>query len=299
MRFGIMSLQLEVLLPSGGAAADIVQHGADIDLARLVATLQAHGFDPIELSADLALFVPHVFAPATIERLAALQHETGLRYTVHLPLWSVEPSSPQPHVRQGALQALIDAVRVTWPLRPEVYVLHATGALAAEFFRMRLPDPLKAVLLDRFQRAAAASIEALLQATGIPSRALAVETIEFPLERTLALAEAYDLSICLDTGHLLAGFSGTTDLWDALERCLPRLAEVHLHDAPRAPSAAEPGYGSDHRPLGSGDLDVGRLLDRLAAAGFSGPLVFELELADARRSLEHIRRLRPALLPSR
>lgn len=297
MRFGIMSLQLEALLPPQADPAHLAQQAADVDLAGLVAALQAQGFNPIELSVDLALFVPHVFAPAAIERLAALQLETGVRYTVHLPLWSIEPSSPQPHVRQGSLQALIEAVRATQPLRPEVYVLHATGALAAEFFRMRLPPALKAALLDRFQRAAAASIETLLQATDLPTRALAIETIEFPLERTLALAEAYDLSICLDTGHLLAGFSGTTDLWDALERCLPRLAEVHLHDAPRAPSAAEPGYGSDHRPLGSGDLDVGRLLDRLVAAGFSGPLVFELGLADARRSLDYIRRLRPALLP--
>lgn len=298
MRFGIMSMQLESLLPSEVSAQQAVEHITRFDVAGLAARLHQQGFNPIELSGDLTLFAPDLFAPPAIDRLMALQQRDGLCYTVHLPLWSIEPSTPQPAVRRGSVEAIIATIQATWPLRPLAYVLHATGALAAEFYRMRLPPLARELILRQFQRNAAASISEILATTGIPSRRLALETIEFPLDLTLHLAEELDTAICLDTGHILAGFAGTTDLWGALDLCLPRLAEIHLHDAPRAASGDTPGYGTDHRPLGAGDLDVRRLLERLTRAGWDGPIVFELSVAAARESLEHIRRVRPMDVPA-
>jgi len=182
-----------------------------------------------------------------------------------------------------------DIVKATIPLRPEVYVLHATGSLAAEFYRMRLPELGRAMILRQFQAAARASLAAILAETGIPSRQLAIETIEFPFDLTLELAEQIDLSLCLDVGHILSGFSGPIDLFDALERMLPRLAEIHLHDSPRWTPDTPIVYGVDHQALGKGDLDLRRLLDRLEAAGFAGPLVMELTVPEAIASLEVIR----------
>jgi sugar phosphate isomerase/epimerase len=220
----------------------------------------------------------------------------GLSYTVHLPLWSVEPSTPLTPVRQGSAQAVIDIVKATQPLDPEVYVMHATGPLAAEFYRMRLPETARGLLLKLFQQNAGESIRSLLSETGVPSRRIAIETIEFPFELTLELAEAFDLSLCMDTGHILAGFSGPIGFFDALGACLPRLAEIHLHDAPWQGPEMTLGYGKDHQQLGQGDLDVALLLDRLAEARFNGPLIMELTVSEALASLELIRRVRPAVL---
>jgi sugar phosphate isomerase/epimerase len=166
-----------------------------------------------------------------------------------------------------------------------MYVLHATGALAAEFYRMNLPDPGKAFLLRQFQQGAYESIATILNETGIPSRQLAIETIEFPLGLTLELAERLDLSICFDTGHVLVGFSGPMDFFEALELCLPRLGEIHLHDGPAQGPEHIIGYGKDHAPLGTGDLDVERLLKRLLEVEFTGPIIFELTVEEALRSL--------------
>jgi sugar phosphate isomerase/epimerase len=295
MRFGIITMQRETLVPPGLDAGEVLAYVASLDHARLAERLWGAGFDPIELGGDMSLFLPHSFSPETIERLAALRAEQGLTYTVHLPLWSVEPSTPLDPVREGSVQVLVDMVRRTSPLEPEVYVLHATGPLAAEFYRMDLPEAAKAFILQLFQAGARESLRSLLEQTGLASRRLAIETVEFPLELTVALADELDLSLCLDTGHVLAGFSGAVELVTAVERCLPRLAEVHLHDSPRC-SADDPGYGLDHRPLGTGDLDVGDLLDRLVAAGFDGPLIFELSEDGARASLEVIRGQRPELV---
>jgi sugar phosphate isomerase/epimerase len=296
MRFGIITMQREALIPPGLTAEDAFAYIASLDHANLARELFQHGFNPIELGGDMPLFLPHTLAPPTIERLGELQREAEVTYTVHLPLWSVEPSTPLSPVRQGSVQALVNAIHATQPLEPEVYVLHATGALAAEFYRMALPDVAKAFLLRQFQAHARQSIEEILSATGIPPRKLAIETIEFPLDLTIELAETLDLSLCLDTGHVLVGFSGPIGLLDALELCLPRLAEIHLHDGPWQGPERNIGYGQDHQPLGSGDLDLPAFLDRLLAASFGGPLIFELTVPQALASLDVVRALRPEVI---
>ena len=291
MRFGIMAMQLEALVPSGIPAEQVMASIMAFDHAGLAKSLFDKGFNPIELGGDLGMFLPHAYSPEAIERLAALKAD-GLSYTLHLPLWSVDPSTPLTPVRKGSVDAVVQAIQATRPIDPEVYVLHATGALAAEFYNMKISEMARMLILRQFQNGARESIKSILAETGIPSRKLAIETIEFPLDLTLELAEELDLSMCLDAGHVLAGFPGWFDFFDVLEKLLPRLAEVHLHDCKKMPEGTR-GYGEDHKPLGHGDLDLGRFLDRLAAANFTGPLVFELKVDEALESLNVVKSIRP------
>ena len=291
MRFGIMAMQLDALIPPGLPADQVMANIAGFNFPNLVRSLYAHGFNPIELGGDLPMFLPHTFSPPVIQTLAELKEELGLSYTLHLPLWSVEPSTPLAPVRNGSVEALLQSIQLTLPLEPEVYVLHAFGALATEFYNMSLPSIAKTILLKQFQSNASQSIKTLLSESGIPSCKLAIETIEFPFQLTLELAEELDISMCFDTGHVLAGFSGAIDFFEALESCLPRLAELHLHDAPWHGKLNGPGYGLDHHPLGEGDLEVKRLLDSLERAGFQGPVIYELRLEQALASMEVIHRL--------
>ncbi|HSV85878.1 MAG TPA: cobamide remodeling phosphodiesterase CbiR, partial [Levilinea sp.] len=213
MRFGIMAMQLPMLVPSGPPEQVIAQI-AQFDHAGLVRRIHQQGFNLIELGGDLVLFMPHTYAPPAIEGLARLKEEKGLTYTVHLPLWSVEPSTPLRPVREGSVKAILDCIRATQPLEPESYVLHATGALAAEFTQMRLPPQAKALILRQFQQSAIHSLKTILSETNLANRRLAIETGEFPFDLTLEMAELLDLSICLDVGHVLAGFSGALDVFD-------------------------------------------------------------------------------------
>jgi len=296
MRFGIITMQREALVPSGMSMTEAMNYIATLDHADLARRLHSHGFSPIELGGDMQLFLPQSFDKPTIKKLAKLKSGSGLNYTVHLPLWSVEPSTPLSPVREGSVQALVDTIERTLVLDPELYVLHATGPLAAEFYAMNLPDLAKALILRQFQGHARDSIRTILERTGVPSRKIAIETIEFPFDLTVDLADQLDLSLCLDVGHILVGFSGPVELMDALEQCLPRLAEVHLHDGPWQGPEHTIRYGTDHRPLGAGDLDVGRFLDRLDEAGFDGPIIFELTLDEALASMDVIRSIRPELV---
>jgi sugar phosphate isomerase/epimerase len=294
MRFGIMAMQLDALVPPGVPAEQVMASVMGFDHAGLARSLFDEGFNPIELGGDLGMFLPHAYSPDAIRKLMALRTR-GLTYTLHLPLWSVETSTPLSPVRKGSVDAVVQAIQMTTPLEPEVYVLHATGALAAEFYNMRISEMARMLILRQFQNGARESIESILAETGLPSRKLAIETIEFPLDMTLELAEEFDLSICLDTGHVLAGFPGWFDFFDVVEKLLPRLAEVHLHDSKKMPEGKR-GYGEDHKPLGHGDLELGRFLDRLAAANFTGPLVFELNVNEALDSLKVVNSIRPDYL---
>jgi len=150
MRFGIITMQREALVPSGMSMAEAMNYIATLDHADLARRLHSHGFSPIELGGDMQLFLPQSFDKPTIKKLAKLKSGSGLNYTVHLPLWSVEPSTPLSPVREGSVQALVDTIERTLVLDPELYVLHATGPLAAEFYAMNLPDLAKALILRQF-----------------------------------------------------------------------------------------------------------------------------------------------------
>jgi sugar phosphate isomerase/epimerase len=268
----------------------------DVDVAAQVNQIADLGFTLIELNPELSIFFPNCYNLAALDRLERLKEERHLSYTVHLPLWSLEPSTPVQMVRRGSVDTLVDAVLRLAPLGPEVYVLHATGALAAEFSRMKPLQSMRPLVLQLFLAQAQRSIAELLERTGLPPRKLAVETIEFPFDLTLDLAQTFDLSMCLDVGHVVAGYTTGVTLFEALEQMLPRLAEVHLHDAYRHQLPDGTVQVSDHMPLGAGEVPVGDFLDRLAAAGFVGPVIFELTIEEANTSLETIRGLRPAYM---
>lgn len=101
MRFGIMGMQIDALVPPNLPPERIMANIAGFDHAGL-----GHGFAPIELGGDLSLFLPHTFNPESIQNLTALKAQ-GISYTLHLPLWSVEPSTPLTPVRLGSVQALV------------------------------------------------------------------------------------------------------------------------------------------------------------------------------------------------
>jgi len=304
MRFGIEQMQVGLLIQharklmsaSGQLDAQMLRAALphlDVDVAAQVNQIADLGFTLIELNPELSIFFPNCYNLVALDRLGRLKKERNLSYTVHLPLWSLEPSTPVQMVRRGSVDTLVDAVLRLAPLEPEVYVLHATGALAAEFSRMKPLQAMRPLVLQLFLAQAQRSIQELLERTGLPPRKIAVETIEFPFDLTLELAQTFDASMCLDVGHVVAGYTTGVTLFEALERMLPRLAEVHLHDAYRRELPNGTVQVNDHMPLGTGEVPVGDFLDKLSASGFAGPIIFELTIEEAKTSLETIRAVRP------
>lgn len=116
--------------------------------------------------------------------------------------------------------------------------------------------------------------------------------------------------LCLDTGHLAIGGS---DPAAVAEEAADRVVHAHLKDVDyglaRRLGAGELGFreaalGGAFRPLGEGDVDLGRVVEALEGAGYRGWYVLEQDtvvqeepaegggpVKDVRRSLGYLRGL--------
>ncbi len=246
------------------------------------------GFKHIEVTGDLIYVLPGILTPEIIAQLVELKKEKNITFSVHLPLWGMEPAAFAPQIRKGSVESFVDCINLTKPLDPLCWVIHPTGTLTVEFMNMNLPDFAKGLMMNQFTSHAAEAIKKTLEITGIPSRKIAVENIEYPFEIMFPVIQQLDLSICLDTGHLLAGFSGKMDVLEFIEKYYDRIIELHLHDGkyPRI----------DHKPLGEYDLPVRDLLLKLSEKKFTGPLVYELSFDEAIKSMDYLKENVPEVL---
>jgi sugar phosphate isomerase/epimerase len=287
LRFGIISPRMDVLIPKNGEQdfATLLNYNQVADVIRMA----RHGFRVIELNTDIGNLLTQALPHSTLDELAAVKQEMDVAYTVHLPILSIEPASHVQIVRHGAARATVDTIRALEPLNPEMYVYHISGEMAAHFMHLRMAGTTHAFVMRALQNFARESLAYILDQTKIDPHRLAIETIQFPFDLTLELADEFDTAVCFDTAHVLVGFSGPIDLMPAFERALPRLAEIHLNDGPWQGPEHTVHFGKDHLPLGSGDLDVATFINRCLEIQFGGPLIFELSLDEALCSLDVIR----------
>ena len=121
---------------------DLVAVSGSLDLSRFNYLLFAnraanYGFRLIEITGDIYYFLPNSFTGDVFDGLLALREEKGVEYTVHLPIWSVELSSPNERIRRASVDAAIETINMFEELKPLNYVIHTFGALASEFYRMK------------------------------------------------------------------------------------------------------------------------------------------------------------------
>ncbi len=247
-------------------------------------------FNHFEITGDLAYVLPGLLSKDVINQLIEFKTSNNFSCSVHLPLWAIELASPNDHIKNASIKCLVDAIELTRKLDPICWIIHATGALISEFTRINLPNFAKSFMTRMFASTAQESLEQIIDQTNVPPRKLAVENVEFPFREMEGCLEALDLSICFDTGHLLAGYSGEWKggVMDFFESYQDRIIELHLHDGtkPRI----------DHKPLGEYDLPVSELLKLLLEVNFSGPIVFELDLDEVEKSMTYIKNNIPEVL---
>lgn len=295
LKFG--KTALEFLEVAQKVVVDGVPDFSRLNVADAVREAMLDPYSVIEITMDAKYIVPGSITPESINQLLDLKEELGHSYTVHLPFWSLELATFNEHVRKGSVDSIIEAIELAKPLQPEVYVLHASGDMAAYFSNQNYGSNLIRLIRQLLAGFAAASVEDIVSRTEINPRELAIENVDFPYYILREVVDDLDTSICFDTAHLLAQMSGTESIMDFYETHKDRIVEIHLQDA--AKEDDDTVVNEDHVALGRGIMGeklLREFLLELVKDQFDGPIIFELSMNEARESLDFIRRIVPEVL---
>jgi sugar phosphate isomerase/epimerase len=195
-------------------------------------------------------------SPSEVGELAAIGEQSGVSYTVHLPL-DVFLGDPDRRIRQRSAGKCLRAIAATSRLKPHAYILHCQGTPESD--HRQWLDESWLIRLDH-------SIVEILDHIEAP-RLLCAETLSYPFQLVEDLTERRGLGICLDVGHVLL-YHQPLDLY--LQRYLPRTRVIHLHGN---------SDGRDHLDLSrlpAMTLDL--LFSSLAARPTAEDLVLTLEV---------------------
>lgn len=196
----------------------------------------------------------------------------------------------------GAIDSLLAS-------RSEVMVLAAvTGAIGYDS-RPELDDSGWKTLLRNLDRVSSAAADRGLRAVIHPHVGTMIEN-RAEVDRIL---DGSSIPLCLDTGHLLIG---GTDPLDLVTTAPERIAHAHLKDVDAAllgrVRAGELTYTEAvaqgmYTPLGTGDVDIAGVVERLQNQGYDGWYVLEQDtilasepegegpVRDVVRSVEYLR----------
>ncbi|MBD3342498.1 MAG: TIM barrel protein [Candidatus Lokiarchaeota archaeon] len=291
MRFGITPLEAEnlgVIFKNGKGLEGLTEFRFS-DVIKEVIDI---GFEHCEITLDLFQVLPIRVDEEEKERILKLKKEHDITFSAHFPIWSVELSSPNKFVREASVQSYIDSYKIFKFLEPhiEVFVLHPTGSLTADILGFDIEPRYKKVIVSLFTNYAIQSIKKLLKATKIDKKKIAIENIEFPFEYTIKIIEKIrGTKLCLDTAHLLGGFSGDLDLMETFDKYADICSEIHLQDYNDFYSPP------DHVALGRGNDFPPKFLKSMNDYDFDGPVVFELGYNQAFESLDYIKKNAPGV----
>jgi len=252
----------------------------EISLDKLTKFASTSGYNLFELNVGVEYMHPGTCDKNVINKLKILKEENELRYTVHLPFLGLDPTSINKHLRRAAVNCHIEMINLTKCLEPENYVLHSSGGIAPLFLNAGKRFGIKNHSLKELNEAAKTSVGEILDKTKIPSKNFAIENINYPFESTLQIIEETDCSLCVDTGHFLAGYSGKFDLLEIIEENYSKITEIHLHDCYIDEKSNKP---IDHQALGTGLLDP-KILEFLQINKFSKPIMLEMTLEQVKKS---------------
>jgi sugar phosphate isomerase/epimerase len=249
----------------------------------LVCQTIKEGFTLMELS--IPLMYPGAVTPEIVESLNQLKKEHNLTYNIHFPFLGLEPASVNKHIHKATVECCVEAIELTKSLDPEVYILHTSGGLAPLFIRPHINQAIRKYFLKDLTENSSQTVGEIIDLSGISSEKIAIENLNFPFELTLGIIEENNTSICIDTGHILAGFSGEYDLLTVIKDNYDKIADIHLHDSYFDPKSKRP---IDHQALGTGLISA-EILYYLEKREFSKPVMLEMNLPQAIQSLKWIK----------
>jgi len=182
---------------------------------------------------ELVLFecdgLSNIPSPLEVRAIDRIAEASGLSFTVHLPL-DTRLGSADEAERRASIYKCRRVMDLMAPVDPFAWILHLHGD--------RRGDP-PSVEPARWIEQNRRSLMELIETTGVKSKKICVETLDYDFDLVGGLVASFGLSVCLDIGHLLANGRNVTAHFD---RWFDRTRVFHVHGV-RAD-------GTDHTHIG-------------------------------------------------
>jgi sugar phosphate isomerase/epimerase len=149
-----------------------------------------------------------------IKMLSLLSNEFDLSYNIHLPT-DIFLGDQDPLLQHHAVETIKKVVDLTAPLSPSTHTLHLSYG----------ETNLEKESIKRWQERLYNSIEQLV-ATGLNSEIISIETLTYPLDWVEKILNYFNLSVCIDLGHLM--IQGV-DFEEIFFKYAPLTTIIHLH----------------------------------------------------------------------
>jgi sugar phosphate isomerase/epimerase len=170
--------------------------------------------DEIELLMFESVLPESLPESGEIKELARLAKDLDVTYNVHLPT-DVSFGHPDEQKRLAAVDTIKKVIDLTAILSPSTCTLHLPYDRPSR----------DTETVAAWQRLVHESVGHLMD-KGVPGRLISIETLDYPFDWVKPIIVDFDLSVCLDLGHLMIyGY----DMASAFEQYADRTAVIHLH----------------------------------------------------------------------
>jgi adenosylcobalamin phosphodiesterase len=151
-----------------------------------------------------------------LKTLLFLANEYDTSYNIHLPL-DIFLGATDGSIRHFAVETIKEIMDLTAPLSPSTFTLHLVYD----------NTDMETETIKEWQNRTYNCMNTLTS-SGINGKKISIETLNYPLEWTEHILEDFNLSVCLDLGHLiLYGM----DMNDVFEQYKNKTSIIHLHGA--------------------------------------------------------------------
>ncbi|MCI0613086.1 sugar phosphate isomerase/epimerase [bacterium] len=191
---------------------------------------------------------------ATIRSLNNLAESKGIAYSVHLPL-DAYPGHEDETVRKESVSMIRGIYDVGLALGCRQFVFH---------YASRNPDGRPFKHLGKWRDQLCKSTEELL-ASGVRPQNLCVENLAYPFVWIADLVKRYELSICIDVGHLRVN---NFPVKRHINKYLDKTNVIHLHGLKKR---------IDHHGLSKKDFkSTKHLIEKIIEIGYHETLILEV-----------------------
>ncbi len=152
-----------------------------------------------------------------IKEMNQLAAKNNLTYNIHLPV-DIALGSTNKQIRESSVQKCLRVIDLMQAVNPLAYILHLTGNpdIMGKGTTETIKDWLPFLEESLFE----------IKKTGMNMNLLSVETLSYPFNYLDELINKFNLSVCLDIGHLLIyGYS----LEEHLTKYIDKTKVIHLH----------------------------------------------------------------------